>query len=232
MEKDKIIALLAILAVVSVALNLYQYIAYQNAKVELSYLQSGAAGRGKTSTAGQAPLGSYSATTGSTVVIGVVQKSGTTVILPKRTGSTAGYTVGMTISSYSPPEELEAIANAGSGNYISVMSGFNHGSAAVAGVTYPINVATSVTVGSYYVISLATARPITAFTTPTSASASGNQVGVIELMIPATGAPGTGTLFSGTEVTITRGTEGTTSSSVTVNAGAGTATALTNVRKY
>lgn len=232
MEENKILKLILVIVAVSLAVSLLQFFGVGGNKVDyrLKYSQSEATGQRMTSTTGQAPLGSYVATTGSSVVIGAIQTTGGRTIVPKRTDSNAGFTVGMTISSYSPPEEIEAIANAGQGNYVTVMNEFNHGSAAVAGVAYPINVATSATVGSYYLISLVTAMPITAFTTPPSVSVSGNQVGVIELMIPITMAPGTGTLFSGTEITITSGTEG--GGTVTVNAGAGTATALTNVRKY
>ncbi len=43
MEKDKIIGLLTILAVASVALNLYQYVTRQNGRIDVSYSQSGAA---------------------------------------------------------------------------------------------------------------------------------------------------------------------------------------------
>jgi hypothetical protein len=197
----------------------------------------------------QAPLGSYTAQMGGTArtarrtgAAATSTDSGTTSTTTGETASgiasrrasrttamTAGKALDITLSSYSPSAELQAIAKAGSGNISSAINAYNHGSVTIEGVTYPINVAVSSSrnsaQGSYYVVRLISTKPFSGATAQGSA-AKGNTVGMIELSMPtAEGATGTGQLYRSTQVTVSKSGE------ISTQGGTATATLLTNVQK-
>lgn len=173
-------------------------------------------------TTSKAPTGSYTATTGGTATSVTGGGAGKRLRKMKSTEATAGNTVSMTISSYSPREEIDAVANAGQGNMATVMSSYNHGSIMLGEKNYVVNMATSSTVGSNYVIHLFSAKPFSG-TGQNANTGTGVSMGMIELTIPAAGGPGTGKMYSSTAVAFS------TDGSVKATGKASSATALSDV---
>lgn len=184
-----------------------------------------AAGTAVVDTGAKAPLGTYSATTGSSASTGGAQGGGVARRRSATTGATAGGTVTINLTAYSTSTEFQQVAGAGQGGTAEVIKGFaSKGTVTIGGQSFTINMATSATAGSNYVIYLLSATPFGG-TGPRGTAATGGAVGVVELTIPAAGGAGTGKMYSSTQVAVTP--EG----GVTIHGGASTATALSGVTK-
>lgn len=144
----------------------------------------------------KAPLGSYNATMGTTTISSAVATGTTARRMRRNAPSTQGVAVSINLTSYSPQEELNAISNAGGGNFIPTLSKYSHGTVTIRGKSYPINMAVSFRRGNSYRINIFTAKPFGADSVQ-GGSLSGNTYGAITLIVPiADGGVGTGTLFT------------------------------------
>jgi hypothetical protein len=144
----------------------------------------------------RAPIGTYTATMGTTTVSrGVV--TGTTARSVRRSApATQGVKVSINITSYSSQEELNTISKAGENKVIPTLATYNHGTITIAGKSQPINLAVSFRRGNTYRINILTAKPYSAVGSQ-GGSIAGNAYGAITLVIPIVdGASGTGTLFT------------------------------------
>lgn len=174
-----------------------------------------------------APKGSYSAILGNSVTSQrtIGEKRGATR-RTRTTDAASGGNVQISITSYSPQSELEAAAQAGQGNLVTTIGGFNHGSVTLNGQSYPINLATSFRSGDNYRINLVSAKPFTQ-TGAQGGVGKAVAVGYITLLVPVAGGQGTGSLYTATGATISA------SGDVQPSAGriGGTATQLTAVTR-
>ncbi len=170
----------------------------------------------------KAPLGNYSATLGSTLQSQRVLGSEFANRRARQTEVGAGQTISITLTSYSTPEQLQQIIATPVGNRAATLNLFNHGTVTIAGLVYPINAATSFQWGGNYVVNLMSARPFAASGSEGQV-AQLNTVGYITLLLPTSGGPGSGQLYTSTQASLTE------SGQVQVLRGATTATDLNNV---
>lgn len=170
----------------------------------------------------KAPLGNYSATLGSTLRSQRVLGSEFANRQTRQTEVGAGQPISITLTSYSTPEQLQQIIAAPAGNRAATLNLYNHGTVTIAGLVYPINAATSFQLGGNYVVNLMSARPFAA-TGSEGQVAQLNTVGYITLLLPTSGGPGSGKLYTATQTSLTE------SGQVQVLRGATTATDLNNV---
>ncbi len=179
--------------------------------------------------AGSAPTGTYTATMGAS---GGTASAGAAGRGRGRAGrgteATTGTAVTMKIGSYSSQAELDALAAAGGdpAKFLSVLSGYNHGTVTVGGQSFPINAAYSTSAGSAgNVICMATAKPLASSgTSRRGRQATGTSGGYIRLTVDASGS-GTGMLYTSTQVVIS------SSGEFSARAGGSTGTALTDVSR-
>ncbi|NJK63038.1 MAG: hypothetical protein HC921_10495 [Synechococcaceae cyanobacterium SM2_3_1] len=170
----------------------------------------------------KAPLGNYSATLGSTLRSQRVLGSEVANRRTRQTEVGAGQPISITLASYSTPEQLQQIIAAPAGNRAATLNQYNHGTVTIAGLIYPINAATSFQWGGNYVVNLMSARPFAAVGSEGQV-AQLNTVGYITLLLPTSGGPGSGKLYTSTQANLTE------SGQVQVVRGASTATDLINV---
>jgi hypothetical protein len=148
-----------------------------------------------------APLASYTAILGDTTLIRGGTASPNVVRRNGRSGNrTGGVPVYITLSGYSPKAELQAIAQAGQGNVVSVLNRYNHGKITIAGTTYPINAATSFRQGDTYRVNLVSAKPFSVAGSQTGI-AQGTALSTITFIVPVNLAGTT----TGTMMTVSGG---------------------------
>jgi hypothetical protein len=149
----------------------------------------------------QAPLGNYTAEMGGTTRTTRVQGAGGVARRTTQNQAAAGEVVNITINSYNTQADLQSVAQAGQGNMAAAISKFNSGTVTIAGVAYPINMAVSYKIGSNYYINLLSSKPF-GVTGAQGGQAAGVGVGLINLIIPTAGGPGTGKLYRSSQVSV------------------------------
>ncbi len=153
----------------------------------------------------QAPLGNYAAESTEAVRRVTRLREGAASQRSGVTTNTVGDLLQISLTSYSSRAELAAAAQAEPGTLASVIGNYSHGTVALDGVVYPINVASSYKFGPDYYIHLVSTRPFGA-SGEDDGFVQGNALGLITLVVPVDGRSGTGTLYTTTGAVI--GSEG------------------------
>jgi hypothetical protein len=151
------------------------------------------------------PIGTYTATTGSSVVKGKSAAVGEQGGLfkkrfskPAETG--AGNTIAITLQSYSTKEELSQL-KAAQGNpqqFMTTLSSFQHGTVTMEGKSFPINMASSSSRGGKFVITILSSKAFSNMGGQFIAG-KGLSTGHIELLVDANGS-GQGVLHASTKI--------------------------------
>jgi len=152
-----------------------------------------------------APLGTYKATTGSSMVKGKSAAVGEEGGLfrkkfkkPAETGT--GNTITITLQSYSTKEELGQL-KAAQGNpeqFMTTLSSFQHGTVSMEGKSFPINMASSISHGDKFVITILSSKAFSN-TGGQFMTGKGLSTGHIQLTVDASGS-GQGVLHASTQI--------------------------------
>jgi hypothetical protein len=142
------------------------------------------------------------------------------------TSPTAASTISMTINSFSSTTELKAIAAATSGNLISTLNAYQHGTVTIDGGSYTINSATYRPGSNGTTIIKLISGSKTAATSSTSTISGAKNTGaVIELTVPSAGGVGSGKFYQSVQLSVAQSGE------ISAQAGTTSATLLANVKK-
>jgi hypothetical protein len=152
-----------------------------------------------------APLGTYTATTGSSMVTGKSAATGAQGGLIKKGFSKpaeagAGNTITITLQSYSTKEEISQL-KAAQGNpqqFMTTLSSFQHGTVSMGGKSFPINMASSNSRSGKFVVTILSSK---AFSNTGGQLTTGKALstGLIELFVDASGT-GQGVLRASTQI--------------------------------
>jgi hypothetical protein len=152
-----------------------------------------------------APLGTYTATTGSSMVKGKSAAAGEEGGFLKKkfkkpTEAGAGNTITVTLQSYSTKEEINQL-KAAQGNpqqFMTTLSSFQHGTVTMEGKSFPINMASSNSRGGKFVITILSSKSFSSMGGQFMAG-KGLSTGHIELLVDASGT-GQGVLHASTQI--------------------------------
>lgn len=152
-----------------------------------------------------APLGTYTASTGSSMVKGksaAVSEEGGLFKkkFKKPTEAGAGNTITITLQSYSTQEEISQL-KAAHGNpqqFMTTLSSFQHGTVSMGGKSFPINMASSNSRSGKYVVTILSSKAFSN-TGGQLATGKGISTGYIELLVDA-GGTGQGVLRESTQI--------------------------------
>ena len=153
----------------------------------------------------QAPLGTYTATTGSSMAKGKSAATGAQGGLFKKkfskpTEAGAGNTITITLQSYSTKEEIGQL-KAAQGNaqqFMTTLSSFQHGTVSMGGKSFPINMASSNSRSGKFVVTILSSKTFSS-TGGRFATGKGMSTGHIELLVDASGT-GQGVLRASTQI--------------------------------
>ena len=154
-----------------------------------------------------APLGTYTATTGSSMVKGRSAAIGETGGLLKNkfkkpTEAGADNTITISLLSYSTKEEISQL-KAAQGNpqqFMTTLSSFQHGTVTMGGKSFPVNMASSNSRSGKFVITILSSKALSS-TGGQFMAGKGLSTGYIELLVDA-GGNGQGLLHASAQIAI------------------------------
>jgi hypothetical protein len=155
----------------------------------------------------QAPLGTYTATTGSSMAKGKSAATGEQGGFIKKgfskpTEAGAGKTITITLQSYSTKEEISQLRAAQSNpqQFMATLSSFQHGTVSMGGKSFPINMAYSNSRSGKFIVTILSSKAFSS-TEGRFATGKGLSTGHIELLVDASGT-GQGVLRASTQIAV------------------------------
>ena len=153
----------------------------------------------------QAPIGTYIATTGSSMVKGKTAATGEEGGVFKKkfkkpTETGAGNTITISLQSYSTKEEINQLkaAQSNSQQFMTMLSSFQHGTVTMGGKSFPINMAYSNSRSGKFVITILSSKAFSN-TGDRPMAGKGLSTGHIELLVDSSGN-GQGVLRASTQI--------------------------------
>ncbi len=153
----------------------------------------------------QAPIGTYTATTGSSLVKGKTAATGEGGGMFKKkfkkpSEAGAGNTITISLQSYSTKEEINQLkaAQSNSQQFMTMLSSFQHGTVTMGGKSFPINMAYSNSRSGKFVISILSSKAFSN-TGEQLTTGKGLATGHIELLVDSSGS-GQGVLHESTQI--------------------------------